>query len=72
MVIKKVVKCSKAIHAYIQKERLNGNKDYLDFLKSIWLVFDLDEISATHKFKPVLMYLSLNYNLYEFFNLQIM
>ena len=51
----KIVKYSKAIHAYIQKERLNGNKDYLDFLKAIWLVFDLDEISETHKFKPTLM-----------------
>ncbi|KAG4099167.1 ribosomal protein L1 [Neocallimastix lanati (nom. inval.)] len=50
-----IVKCSKAIHAFIQKERLNGNKDYLDFVKSIWLVFDLDEFQETHKFKPTLI-----------------
>lgn len=58
-----IVKCSKAIHAYIQKERLNGNKDYLDFLKAIWLVFDLDEISETHKFKPTLI--PLKHSLYD-------
>ncbi|ORX84023.1 ribosomal protein L1 [Anaeromyces robustus] len=58
-----IVKCSKAIHAYIQRERLNGNKDYLDFLKAIWLVIEVDEIQSTHKFKPTLI--PLKHSLYD-------